>query len=421
MTTTHLLAYLYSLAIGLLIGIERERSNRGDPQQALGIRTFALIAVVGTMSVAISTGAVVVVMAAIGGLLVVGYRRTNQVDPGTTTEVAAIATFLLGALCYRDAALAAALAIVITILLVSKLRLHSFARDVLTQGEIEDGLKFLVIAFVVLPLLPNRALGPYGVLNPSHIWLIVVALTGISWVGYIAVRALGPRRGLIATGLAGGFVSATTTTVSMGRLSRSPRIFTSAVAGAQASSVATFIQLEAIMVVVSPALALRLVVPNAFAATVLLLVAIRGLRRRSKNPSNDEISEPGGDQEQPRDRAFTLLPALVLSVILTGALLVGRWGAAVFGAKGAIIATGAAGLADAHGGALSAATLFAQGNLGLDSTLLAISAALVTNSIVKCVLAFTTGGTRFGRRFLGGIGPSLATFLIALSVVALVD
>ena len=253
----HVAAYLYSLAIGLLVGLERERSHRGQAGQAYGIRTFALVALVGTLATEAGPVVVGVALAGVVALLVVGYRRTNEADPGTTTEVTAMATFLLGVLCYHDAALAAGIAIGVVALLMSKARLHRFVSDVLSDAELQDAIKFLVGAFVILPLLPRRGVGPYNVLNPSRIWLFVVVLTGISWVGYIAVRLLGARRGLLATGLASGFVSATAATAAMGRASREPATSPAALAGAQVASVVTYFELVAIMTVASPSIAWR--------------------------------------------------------------------------------------------------------------------------------------------------------------------
>jgi len=342
-TSSHGLAFVYSIAIGLLIGIERERSHRGGPRQALGSRTFALLAAVGTLTALLGTWAVVAGAVVVGCLIIAGYRRTNSDDPGTTTEVTAFAVFLLGALCVTDARLAAAVAIAFLVLLTGKARIHAFARDVVTDVEIDDAIKFLVIAFVILPLLPDRDIGPYGALNPSHIWLIVVTLTGISWVGYVAVRALGPRRGLMATGLASGFVSATATTASMGRLSRSPDRFPPAVAGAQIASVATYAQLGIIIAVVSPSVALRLAVPLVLGAAVLSLVAVLTYRRSPPVAAPGDAPDDGSDGTDPSStehvpviggRAFALVPALILATVLTTALLVGRWGAAVLGPKG---------------------------------------------------------------------------------------
>lgn len=422
MTSSHWLAFVYSIAIGLLIGIERERSHRGGPRQALGSRTFALLAAAGTLGALLGTWVVVAGAVVVGGMIIAGYRRTNNEDPGTTTEVTAFAVFLLGALCVTDARLAAAVAIAFLILLTGKARIHAFAREVVTDVEIDDAVKFLVIAFVILPLLPDRDVGPYGALNLSHIWLIVVTLTGISWVGYVAVRALGPRRGLMATGLASGFVSATATTASMGRLSRAPDRFAPAVAGAEIASVATYVQLGVIVAVVSPAVALRLAVPLVLGAAVLSLVAVLTYRRSPPVDAPGDVSagtDPSAAAAVPPigGRAFALVPALVLATVLTAALLVGRWGAAVLGPKGAVFASGAAGLADAHAGALSAATQFGRGVLGMGATLAAVGVALLANSIVKCIVAFVAGGGRFGARFALGLVPSVLTVAAALGIV----
>ena len=230
MSWPQLQPFLIALAIGLLLGFERERShNRRIPA---GSRSFALLALLGTITASFGAWAVVAGLAAIGALMALAYFRTNSDDPGTTTEIAALVTYLLGALAYSRPALAVALAVLSVGLLVSKNRIHRFVRDVVTEVELEDAIKFFVVAFVVLPLLPDRALGPYGVLNPEKVWLLVVLLTGIGWAGYIGVRALGPERGLLVTGLAGGFVSASATTASMGRLSRAGAGLRAPLAGA---------------------------------------------------------------------------------------------------------------------------------------------------------------------------------------------
>jgi uncharacterized membrane protein (DUF4010 family) len=413
-STAHLLVYLYSLAIGLLLGAERERSNREETDQAFGIRTFALLAIIGTLSGELGDWVVGGVLFFLALLIVASYRRTNRGDPGTTTETSALAAYLLGVLSYHDAALAAALAILIATLLVSKLRLHSFIRDVVTDVELGDALKFLVVAFVVLPLLPNRALGPYGVLNPERIWFTVVMVTAISWVGYIAVRLLGPRRGLFATGLASGFVSATAATATLGRRSRDPVQLAPAVAGAQMASVATFLQLGLVMFAISPSIAAHLVLPVIAGSVALLGGSWLIFRVR-----NRQLDKSDADVQKPRtERPFALLPALILSGILTAALLLARWGTAVFGTRGAVVVAGAAGLADAHGGSLSAAVLFNQGALNLVSTIAAIGAAMATNTLVKCGVAFVTGGSVFGRKFALGVLPALSVFLILLWLTA---
>ena len=424
MNTAHLLSFVYSTAIGLLIGVERERSHRDVARKAFGIRTFAVLAITGTLAAALSIWLVVVGMAAVAAMSVVEYLRTSREDSGNTTEFAAIATFLLGSLCYHEHALAAGVAIGVAVILASKARLHVFVRDVVTDRELEDVLKFAVIAFVVLPLLPDHGVGPYKVLNPSHIWRIVVILNAISWIGYIAVRKLGPRRGLLATGLASGFISASATTAAMGRISRDVGQLTSAVAGAQIASVATLFQLEAMVLYVSPAIAGLVAIPLAGGAFVLALWSYLGYRRNSAasvvHQDQDVHQGQGATSDSEikiQRRAFVLFPAILLALILTAALFVGRWGSAVFGSKGAVITATLTGLADAHAGSLSVATLFSQGNLARNPTLEAIAGALVANSVVKGVMAFTTGGRIFGRQFSLALAASTATVLGALALV----
>ncbi len=183
--------FLVALAIGLLLGFERERSHHRE--LSAGSRSFALLALAGAVAASFDTWAVVVGLVVFGALLAFAYFRTSDEDPGTTTEIAALVAYLLGALAYSRPALSVALAVIVVGLLISKTRIHRFARKIVSEVEMEDAIKFFVVAFVVLPLLPDQPIGPYGVLNPAKIWLLVVLLTGIGWVGYIGVRALGPR------------------------------------------------------------------------------------------------------------------------------------------------------------------------------------------------------------------------------------
>ena len=407
--------FLVALAIGLMLGLERERSHHR--RLPAGSRSFALLSLVGAIAASFDQWAVAAGLAAVGAVLALAYARTSEDDPGTTTTIAGLAAYMLGALAFSRPALAVALAVVVAVLLVSKTHIHRFAREIISEVELEDAIKFLVVAFVILPLLPDQALGPYGVLNPAKVWLLVVLLTGIGWVGYIGVRALGPERGLLVTGLAGGFVSASATTASMGRLSHSSASLRAPLASALAASLATFLQLLLVIGVVDPDVLRRLWPPVAAGAAVLVIIAALVYRGGVRVQHDDA---PGGEQSEapPAGRPFALKPALVLAAVLTLALLIGRWGADVFGAKGTVLAATAAGLADAHAGAVAAASLAANGDITVDTALVAIGAALGSNLLVKIVLAFTAGGRRFGLSFLAGMvlptvafGATLATVL----------
>ncbi len=415
MSWPQLQPFLIALAIGLLLGFERERSHRR--RIPAGSRSFALLALLGAVTASFGTWAVVAGLAAIGALMALAYLRTNSDDPGTTTEIAALVTYLLGALAYSRPALAVALAVLSVGLLVSKNRIHRFVRDVVTEVELEDAIKFFVVAFVVLPLLPDRALGPYGVLNPEKVWLLVVLLTGIGWAGYIGVRAMGPERGLLVTGLAGGFVSASATTASMGRLSRAAAGLRAPLAGALVASVGTFVQLLIVTAYVDTEVLRRLWPPVLGSALVLVVIAAVVYRGAGRNHGGS-VSDPAGISPS---RPFALRPALALAAVLVAALLVGRWGADVLGPEGAILAAFAAGLADAHAGAIAAATLAAAGDITVDTALAAIAAALGSNLIVKIALAFAAGGRRFGLGFLAAMAAPTCVFGLALAAAIAVS
>ena len=202
-----------ALALGLMVGLERERSGH----RPAGSRTFGIAGLLGGAAAAISPYAVAAAVLAAGVMSAATYRHSPDEDTGATTELALVTVVALGALSWSSPSLAVGAAVGVVLLLWAKHPIHRFARDLVSDEDVRDALTFFVAAFVVLPLLPDSDLGPYGVLNPRRIWLIVVLLTATGWIGYVASRVLGPRRGLAVTGLAGGFVSASATTGAMAR------------------------------------------------------------------------------------------------------------------------------------------------------------------------------------------------------------
>ena len=268
-----------ALAIGLLIGSERE--TNGGPALA-GVRTFALAGLAGALAALISplvlaalVGAAAVIMAASHLRPVIGAGGEDQTQPrrgrlGAATEVALVLTVIAGGLAVTLPALAAATGVGTAIVLQAKDRLHSFVREKITELELADALKFFVAAFIVLPLMPHASLGPYGVIDPRRMWTFVVAVTASGWLGYVAVRIAGPRRGLPAAGLAGGFVSGAATTGAMARTSRDPELFRPAMAGALLASVATLVQLVLVTAVADSRVAGLLIPAAALGAAVLV-------------------------------------------------------------------------------------------------------------------------------------------------------
>jgi uncharacterized membrane protein (DUF4010 family) len=406
-----------ALACGLLIGFERERSH-GAATIPGGIRTYALIGLTGLVAAAIGPWVAAVGLLLVGGLIAIGYLRTSRTDVGATSEVAALTAYGIGALAWTRPGVSAGLAVAVTVVLASKERLHHFVRDVVTDTELEDALKFFIAAFVVLPLLPAGAIGPYGVLDPRRIWTIVVVLTGVNAIGYIATRALGAGRGLAITGLAGGFVSASATTGAMALRARVLAVRPAALAAALLASVSTLVQLVGLVAVAYPPL-LPPVLPMAVVGVITLLAIAWAVSRRAAPvdaSTEDDTSTPSPG------RLFALVPALILAGLLTTATLVARWGVDVFGPSGIVAAGGLAGLADAHAGALAAATVLQEGVITTTAALLAIAAALVANTIVKVVLAFVGGGAAVGWRYVGLMLVPIVSIGITLGItVLLVD
>src|SRR6185436_338071 len=248
--------FVTALGIGLLIGAERERRKGGGPSRApAGIRTFTAASLAGAISVIVGGAVMLAVsVAGVAVLTAVAYFRSRSDDPGLTTEVALILTALLGGLAMQRPALAAGVGVGLAVLLAARTPLHHFVRTVLTETEVRDALIFAGATLVVLPLLPNQAMGPYGALNPRSIWIVVILVMAISAAGYILVRILGARFGLPIAGLASGFISSTATIGAMGaRVRKSPDVISAAVAGATLSTVATIVQLGLVLAATSPA------------------------------------------------------------------------------------------------------------------------------------------------------------------------
>jgi hypothetical protein len=187
-----------ALGIGLLIGAERERRKGMGPQRsAAGLRTFTLASLTGPVSFIAGGGTLLAVTTAgIFGLAALAYWRRVTDDPGLTTEVALVSATLLGGLAVTRPGLAAGITVAVAILLNARTALHRFARSVLSDDEIRDALIFAAATLIVLPLLPNHPMGPFGALNPHAIWIIVILVMAIGALGHIAVRLAGARFGL---------------------------------------------------------------------------------------------------------------------------------------------------------------------------------------------------------------------------------
>lgn len=394
------LRLLLALGIGLLVGVERERSKGSGPSRgAAGLRTFALIGLVGGVAGLFGQP----LLTAVSGLFVAAaavasYRRSQPDDPGLTTEVAMFATFLLGLMTADRPQAAVAAGVVMAVLLAARAPLQALVRDVLTQRELMDGLAFAIAALVVLPLLPDRAIDPLGVLNPFALWRLAVVMMGLSALGYIAQRLEGGRRGLLLAGLAGGFVSSTATIAGMARRARTTPAETAAAAAAGvASMLSSLVYLSALLATLRPQLLLVLAPPLlAGGAAILTYALVLSRRDPAPTPRREETG-----------RAFDLQATAFFVALVAGCTLVSRLLELWLGNRGVLAGAAAAGLADAHAAALSVTGLAAAGKLPDPVAVLGVLFAVSANMLVKAPTAWILGGRAYGARV--GLGAVLLT------------
>ena len=395
-----LLNLLVALGVGMLIGLGRERahSDPAGPSDA-GLRTFAIASLGGAVAVAVGGAPLLaILLIVIAAIVALSYWRAQGPEAaGLTTEFALLLTVLAGALAMKAPSAAAAVAIVAALLLAGRARLHHFFRSVLTEDEVHSIFILGAALIVVMPLLPDQQMGPYEALNPKSVWRLVVLVLLIGAGGHLATRLLGPRFGLPISGLASGFISSSATVGAMGaRAAKSPEMMASAVAGAVLSTVATVIQMAAVVGATSAsalrAIQVPLIAAGAVAVAYGAIFTIAALR---KPAAAGEAEEPG--------KAFSLTAALVFAATLSVVLLVSAALRAEFGESGAILAAGLAGFVDTHASAISVAALVANNRMEAAEAVIPILAGFTTNTITKVIVAFTAGGRAFALRVVPGI------------------
>lgn len=403
--------FLIALAIGALMGIERERKIKRT--EFAGIRTFMLISLMGALSANLSGAFPLVFPAALLGLIILilaSYIVTtwDDGDVGLTGEVAAIIAFLLGALCFSyDYRLAVILAIIVTAILALKRYIHVFVRKI-SEREMIDTLKFLMIAFVVLPLLPDAPMGPWGVFNPSRIWLMVVFISGISYAGYIAMKVIGPGRGLGATGVIGGLVSSTAVVTAMaGRVRESEFLMGPAVFAAVVASSMMFLRMLFEVAVINPSLLGFIAPPMIVMGGLGFLLGFLFTRTPSDMESDIKIENP-----------FSIKPALIFGALFMGILFISKAASIYLGRSGLLIAAMVSGVADVDAITVSLSVLAGAGSISSGTAAAAITIAGISNTLVKTGIAFLLGTKKFGKRvgmvFLAVIAAGVLTVFLTV-------
>ncbi len=388
-------AYVSALGLGLLIGIVRERQRDSQQKIAAGMRTHTLAALAGAVGWQLGLPVFAIALAAVALLAFGSYRLSPSSSPGLTGEVALVLTTLLGGLAQPEPGLAAALAVLVALLLQSRAALHRFSRELISEAEVRDGLLLLAAIVLVLPLLPNAAVGPYGVLNPAKLWQLVVLVMAISAAGHIALRVVGSRFGLPLAGFFAGFVSSTAAIAGFGqRLREQPALRRSCVAAAEAAALASLLLAIPVLGTVSTAY-LSLVLPQLLAfGVVLALAVLLGLRGDGVDP---EAAMPTA-----ASRMFRLSHALVFAALIAGVLLLSAFLQERFGSAGALLTSAIAALIELHAAMASIAQLGGSGALSDAMAEWALQAVLLSSVLARAAVAFTAGGRAYGLR-VGGV------------------
>jgi uncharacterized membrane protein (DUF4010 family) len=390
--TSPLSGAVVAALIGLLLGLEREHSQRSEGGLFAGIRTFPILTLSGFVAARVTgLGAEWVLpttLLAIGGLAIASYVRGANVHLGATTEVAAILAPLLGAMvAWREGVLAASIAVLVALLLAMKPALHRLA-GAITEEEIFAILKFCVLAMILLPLLPDRAMGPYDALVPRQVGIVVVVLSAISLGGYVLVRTLGARAGWTLAGLLGGLGSSTAVTLSLSSKAREhvDQIRALAVGIILASTV---LYLRALLVVsfFDAGLAARLA-----PAMVALLLCGGGFGLIAYRRLGPE-TRAGVTFKNPAEIGKALILGLVFSTIV----VLARAAQANLGTSG-IWATGAiGGLVDVDSVAIAVAGMRRGGLVSLEAGSGAVLLATLANLVLKAGLVLVVGGRALAR------------------------
>lgn len=389
--------FLIALALGALIGLEREYAQfKGKYKSFAGIRTFPLIALCGGLIAylgkLISIWILIVGIIIFSGLIIAAYYSSSIKSKyhGITTALAALISFVLGILCvYGNSILAVLIGIVVTILLYARNFLHHFAKKI-KREELVDTLKFVVIAFVILPFLPNKGYGPHEIFNPFVIWLMVVFISGISFAGYILMKWFG-EKGIEMAGIFGGLVSSTAVTTSFAARSQKERkILLSLVLGVILANMVMFLRILIEVFVINQKLMLKMVLPLIILALVSFIFSYFLYRKaRQVKESKLDLSSP-----------FTLKPALKFGVFFAVILALVKLADVYLSSKGVYLVSFISGFADVDAITVSLSQL-AKTDLALDIAQNGIMIAALTNVAVKGGIAYFFGSKEFGRLVLG--------------------
>lgn len=388
-----------ALAAGLLVGLERgwRQREEADGDRAAGLRTFGLSGLLGGICGALSAATHPLVLAAgliaftaaVGAFTLLEAKAERNFS--ATGLVAAILTFALGAYAViGEMAVTIAAAVAMTILLALRDQLHGLVRAV-TWLELRAVLTLFAMTFLLLPVLPNRALDPWGAVNPYEIWLLAILIAAVSFVGYVLVRVTGDRVGIGLASVTGGLTSSTATTLALSRMnSETPGSTTLLAGGVLMAGSTMMFRIIVIVFFVRPELAGR-IAPAVAVAGLICAAAGAAMVFRHKQ----DARKSAGGQDFGLKNPFELGTALKLAALIAVIGLVANIVAGRIGDSGAFAVAALSGIADVDAVTLSFARM-PEERLAIEAAVLAVLIAVTSNTVSKTVMAAWLGGRAFG-------------------------
>lgn len=378
-----LLSFLISFCIGLLLGIDRERSHP-EGQSSIGVRTFVLFALLGTITATLKEN-IITVTSALFVFIIIGlgyYRGTGNKkfpqDVGITTELAAGMVFVLGYMVPTYPLMAITISAVILFVLVERKQLHRFSREKLSHEEIEAVIILTVFGLGVIPILPNETIDPWGLFNPKQFAILLALIAAIQFAGYVAIRLFGQRLGRAVTGFFGGFISSTAVFANLRVALQDGKFFYSTMAAALLATMASIIELAAIVLMASPTLFMTIIWPLVVMVMLGISIAAYFLMFHRK-----EKDKP---KKKPHPLHYT---SLIYSALIIAAIVVVTAIAKEYIGTGAIVIIAfLGGLFELHGVSLATALLFLENQITLEEASFILAVAILASFISKFILAF---------------------------------
>lgn len=398
-----LLTVLQGLAavifIGLLIGLEREYSRPKDAKIFAGIRTFPLIGILGFTAALIAsitdTWIYISIFIGYSALSIAAYSAaTKEGRLGGTSEVSGMLVFILGSLVYWGYfLLPAVIAIIIATFLSMKLQLHSFAGKVNAQ-DIYATLKLAIITLIILPLLPDKPIGPLNVLNPRLIWYMVILVSSISFVGYVLIKLYGRDKGIAVTGFLGGLVSSTAVTFSMSKKSKLEESLSSSYTiGIILASAIMYLRVFVIVFIINQSLLNYLWFPLILFAGTSLLVTLLFYRKVDRSSFSDvTLRNP-----------FELRSAFLFGAVFGLVIFLTKAAQIYLGDSGIYAASALAGFSSVDAIVVSISNLVFE-TISIDVAVRAIIIALIANTIIKILISFIWGSKQLKINIFKALG-----------------